>query len=302
MRLENYCRFSEKELLAYLSTKKNAVYKDDYVFINNNAKVLAVCHADVSPLIEPYRDFVSYKSVTGQSIVMSPALDDRLGCWLLLEMMKDIKMDILITTGEETGQSSAKKFHHDGDERYIWLVEFDRRGSDVVTYDFHNEEMLVEIEAAGFKMGLGSFSDICTMDKLGVAAFNVGIGYHQEHTRGCWASLGETFRQLKKFRKFYFRNCETEFLNEATSNWWERDYEWESPDDEWLYASGNKERDERLRIVDKKEREERLRAIKSDEEYLSRFSLGNTYKSGYRTNYSCKYANKNKGLLKVGLI
>ena len=171
MRLENYCVFKENELLSFLSKKKGAVYKNDYVFIDRGSKVLAVCHADVSPLITAYRDFVGYKSVTGQSIVMSPALDDRLGIWLVMEMLTDLQMDVLITTGEETGQSSAKKFEAPRD--YNWLVEFDRRGSDVVTYDFHNEEMLVEIEAAGFKMGLGSFSDICTMDKLGVAAFNV---------------------------------------------------------------------------------------------------------------------------------
>jgi hypothetical protein len=274
MRLENYCTMTEEDLLLLLSMEQGAVHEKGYVYINRGAKVLAVCHADVNAGVKKYRDFVTFRSVTGQTIALSPALDDRLGIWLVMEVLKDLKMDVLITTGEESGKSTASEFYPDKD--YNWIVEFDRRGADVVTYDYHNDEMMLEFDEAGFKLGLGSFSDISVMEHLGVAGFNVGIGYHQEHTRGCWANLNETNKQINKFRKFYFRNYETEFLNEGIAYDWidDPDYKWNSPDDEWLAE------------------------IKSDEEYLSKFSIVKDSDDPYSKYKYNKY--DPKAYLKVG--
>jgi hypothetical protein len=66
--------------------------------------------------------------------------------------------------------------------------------------------MVKALRKVGFKIGHGSFSDICELDDFGVCCFNVGIGYHREHSTECWASLEEYRRQMRKFVVFYREN------------------------------------------------------------------------------------------------
>ena len=139
------------------------------------------------------------------TLVYSPYLDDRLGIYAIFERLPDlgIDVDILITDGEEVGNSSAKDFSQNCYKNYNWIVEFDRKGEDVVLYDYKNmqtEESLIE---AGFIIGDGTRSDISHMQSFGVVCFNVGIGFHHEHYSDCWADMAMFERQLGRFEDFY---------------------------------------------------------------------------------------------------
>lgn len=63
--------------------------------------------------------------------------------------------------------------------------------------------MKKEIIDAGFQIGRGTSSDISHMTSLGIACFNVGIGYKDEHDPRCWADLRVLERQLERFSTFY---------------------------------------------------------------------------------------------------
>lgn len=253
MRLENYCMMSEDDLFLLLGELPNAVTGRDYIYIDNHAPVLAVCHADLAGSIVNDVDFAEAYTNRGRHFATSPALDDRLGIWLLIEYIsKRVDVDILITTGEESGSSTAFEFAEDmlGLREWNWIVEFDRRGADYVTYEFENSRFDKKMARCGFIKGIGSFSDICLLEDFGVMAFNVGIGYHHEHSRQCYADLDETMDQVARFMKFYRKYSGVRFENHGMTRLFGDDssfsaydmedrYEGYRPDDWWFDPYNN---------------------------------------------------------------
>lgn len=166
-----------------------------HTFIDNGAKILGVAHLDTVPnVVTPV--------FNGQHVV-SGQLDDRLGVWTMLDLLPYIgapKFDVLLTTDEEIGASTAADFVASKD--YNWVFSFDRRGHQTVMYDYENDEMVELVNSYGWDVGFGSFSDICYLDHLKVKGFNFATGYHLEHTVKCYANLRDTLRSAKKFCKF----------------------------------------------------------------------------------------------------
>ena len=74
------------------------------------------------------------------------------------------------------------------------------------------EKLLIQ---AGFIIGDGTRSDISHMQSLGVACFNVGIGFHHELYPDCWANLAILNRQLDRFEEFYRINKSCIFEDES---------------------------------------------------------------------------------------
>jgi len=169
--------------------------------------VCLVAHADTVLEDTTY----TYKD----DIVTSSELDDRLGiACLVYSIEAQLPLSqccMLITDNEECGQSTAQTYTADCVEFDVhnhspnWLMQFDRRGTDVVTYDYGCDMWHSLLTHSGFKLGQGSFSDICYMEELGVVGVNVGIGYHKEHTRGCHANLVHTLAQLQRAIRLYNR-------------------------------------------------------------------------------------------------
>ena len=216
--LEQYCTIKTQSLMNLLGSRPDALHESGYVYIDNNAAVLAVAHADVHWRIEHVIRFE--KSTAGHGdelIVKSPYLDDRLGIFTILETLPGlgINTDVLITTGEESGQSTANAFSENCAKKFNWIVEFDRKGEDVVLYEYSNKEMENELIQARFQIGFGTSSDIMHLKSLGIACFNVGIGYGREHYPGCWADLRILDRQIERFSVFYQRNKNKIFLDGA---------------------------------------------------------------------------------------
>jgi hypothetical protein len=126
--------------------------KDLLVHQDNGKKLLVVAHLDtVTPYYAPptkglklRRPKWAKKAKThDQAITVAtkekdkrakaltgPVVDDRLGCALALGVGE--WADVLWTDGEEKGRSTASYF--DAPRRYNFIIGFDRRGTDVVTY------------------------------------------------------------------------------------------------------------------------------------------------------------------------
>lgn len=175
-------------------------------------------------------------------VVAASGLDDRLGAFIILEILPQLNVncDIILTTNEERGMSTARGFEkyvaQKYDKKYNWFVEFDRRGEDCVTYRYDSKEFLDALKEVEFDIGVGSYTDICDMFEHGVCGMNVGVGYHDAHGAKSWFSIDMLYRNLNKFLAFYNKYKDTKFEID-TSEWnkrrtWQNQNTWQN---DWIY-------------------------------------------------------------------
>ena len=180
---------------------------NQHSFIDNGGSVLAVAHCDFVG-----GNGTNYTAVKLKSDVMvyCPTLDDRLGVYTVLDLLPamGIKVDVLLTENEEIGASTAKQFTHG--KKYNWIVEFDRCGTDCVSYEYHFDDA-----EDYFAQGMGSFSDICLLEHLGCKGFNVGVGYYNEHTQYCNMSVKDYVSQISKFMLLWEDMKDTHYEHQA---------------------------------------------------------------------------------------
>ena len=162
---------------------------------------LIVCHADT---VANGGDGL-HKWAYHKGVATSIALDDRLGIslmiWIIVNGLPMADCAFLVCDEEEVGNTTARLFDMPVDPN--WMVEFDRRGTDVVCYDYETTLFNSILTSFGFIVGSGSFSDISYLDNLEVCGFNMGVGYHNEHSDRCHAKLSDTLSQLDKLHDFY---------------------------------------------------------------------------------------------------
>lgn len=171
-----------------------------YIYRENpKAKILGVAHLDS---VLDLDHFYALK-IGGQDVIMNAQLDDRLGAYTLLYVLPElgIEFDLLLTEGEETGHSTAAWF--ESNKEYNWMFSFDRRGGDVVFYQYDHKEIRDDVKDVGMIPAIGSFSDIAFLDHLKCCGMNIGTGYYGEHTDMCHADISVWARQVGRFRKFY---------------------------------------------------------------------------------------------------
>ena len=110
-----------------------------YHFKDNGSDILAVAHLDTVA----GRKARTARIVDTEAgpVIHSRALDDRLGAYVILDMLPKLGLtfDWLLTTGEESGMSTAAFF--DAPKKYRWIIEFDRGGTDVVMYHYEDPEV-----------------------------------------------------------------------------------------------------------------------------------------------------------------
>lgn len=181
------------------------IYNDSF-----NSKVLAVAHVDtVCDIYGLERNFC-FDSRNNE--IYSIALDDRLGVYTILKALPEygINLDYLFTTDEEIGRSTAKDFCLENPnigEKYNWIIEFDRRGIDPVSYIYQNQlpyDVYDMLTGLGIKMKTGSFSDISEMGSLGICGINWGVGYDFEHSYSCVVNAVDYFDTILNFVDFYY--------------------------------------------------------------------------------------------------
>lgn len=181
-----------------------------YYYQDNGSDILAIAHLD-----SVQSDGTCSIMDTAQGpLVVSGTLDDRLGAYVILELLPKLGIvcDLLLTTDEEMGQSTADEFFPDHKD-YNWMFQFDRGGTDVVMYDYETDELCALVEESTARVGNGSFSDICMLEHLGCAGFNWGVGYTDYHGPRAHAWLDDTFRMVARFVKFYNANAHKVFAH-----------------------------------------------------------------------------------------
>lgn len=176
-----------------------------YFYRDTGAPILAVAHLDH---VQDDGTCSVIETADGP-LALSGALDDRLGAYVILELLPRLGMNVdwLLTTNEEMGASTAEEF--DIDKRYNWMIEFDRGGTDVVMYQYETGEYAKLVEDTGARVGVGSYSDIADLDHLGCAGFNWGVGYYDYHSKRSHAWLDDTFKMVSRFMRFYAANAST---------------------------------------------------------------------------------------------
>lgn len=179
------------------------------LFLDTGSDVLGVVHADT---VLPPRPPRRHPDPDQPHVLLAPGLDDRLGLFLLTQVLPSQGMlpDILVTTGEEEHASSAAQWRPPAHKRYRWMFSFDRVGTIATVYRFgegaEGQRLEGAVRAAGVQTGPGSFSDITFLDHLGCRGVNWGTGYYLPHEEGSFADLGETARMVATFGRFWQAN------------------------------------------------------------------------------------------------
>lgn len=222
--LKRVCEMDEIEFGDYygMSTTQvpQSVPDDFYFFKDNGANVLAVAHLDTVGLAD--QRTANFVETQDGLVVYSRALDDRLGAYVILELLPalGITYDILLTVGEENGKSTAAFF--EPPKEYDWMIEFDRGGTDVVMYQYDDSDMRSLVRESGARVGDGIFSDICYLEHLGTKGFNWGVGYQDYHGPRAHAFLDDTFMMVAHYLRFHQANSGVAFphVEEPASSWW----------------------------------------------------------------------------------
>lgn len=240
--LFSLCAIPEKQLTDYLIVQcgmsdlasTNKMLRDGGLLFKkgkdpkrkDGKRVLAVAHRDtvITPGTGP--QYVTYWEKAGKSdnplddVLISSCFDDRVGVFTILFMLPrlGIDVDILFTTDEEIGQSTASHFTletakaltgYTGEgSPYSHIVEFDRRMEDVVAYDYEDKSpswqaLEKEIHSAGMIIGQGSFTDIGCLTHLLAKAINVGTGVRDEHAVKSSLDVREYLSNLCRYAKLY---------------------------------------------------------------------------------------------------
>lgn len=194
--LESHCI---ADISDYASLGESLDSHGELFYVNNNSPVLGIAHLDT--VIDA--KFCYQFKARGREYALSPALDDRLGACILLDILPRmaIKLDILLTTGEESCNSTAQDFITS--KQYNWLVQFDRAGGDTVCYQYESVKFSKLLKKYGFYIGIGSYSDICELSHLKARGFNIGVGYRDNHEINAIADLSIAYRNIKNFKRFY---------------------------------------------------------------------------------------------------
>lgn len=174
-----------------------------YIHKDNGSNVLAVAHLDTA--LKREREWFHHIQLgKDNDLVYNTGLDDRLGAYIILYLLPSlgVKYDILLTEGEEICRSTA--WHFESSKQYNWMFSFDRKGTDVVMYQYESRAMrkrLAKLNITG--IGKGSFSDIGELEHLECKGLNFGTGYYNEHTVLHYANLVDTRKQVQRFYAFY---------------------------------------------------------------------------------------------------
>lgn len=197
--MQTMCEASRADIMKmmqwYVVRERDGAYLGFRPHPSGQAKVLAVAHVDY------LRSGVVHKN--NRKVIVSSALDDRAGVYIALNMLDDygIVADVLLTDEEESSNSTVAMIGAGMLQKYNWIVQLDRRGTDVVTYGY--TELAPKLSKF-WDVQKGSFSDIAYLEDINpVSAFNLGVGYHKEHSEDCHLIYRQLHRQLCKLREFY---------------------------------------------------------------------------------------------------
>ena len=241
LELEKYCSMKKSNFRGLGENIDNSF--GELIYIDNHSKILGIAHLDTVQLLGQKFDFFN-DDLLGK-IVFSPYLDDRLGVYILLSLLPGLGLDfdVLLTDCEESLNSTASWFN--ADKKYNWIFQFDRAGRDTVNYQYGDKKFDKLLKKYQFELGIGSYTDICEIDKIGVKAFNIGCGYYDNHSANAYMVENDLSLNIKRFRRFFLDNKNKRLKHDYQvsnqygwkgyySRWgsdnytWQDDYDWNS--------------------------------------------------------------------------
>lgn len=181
-----------------------------YILAEGELPVCLVAHLDtVGELLNNKQENVIYDDKQDILHVLGGhTLDDRLGVWLIIQMIEmGKKPSIIFTTDEELGGLAAADIVTSYPicplEKIDFIIELDRKGfNDSVYYTCGNIEFQNYINSFGFETAEGSFTDCLILGEAwDIAAVNLSISYYNEHTYYEYAHLKGALSTLDKVVK-----------------------------------------------------------------------------------------------------
>lgn len=199
--LKYHCRRTIESYVEFGTRIDNP--QGELFFQDNGADILAVGHLD-------YVERAACAPRIKRGVIRCGQLDDRLGVWSILHLLPkltDVKYDVLLCDCEEIGSSTAEWFAESSaytsrGKQYRYMFELDRAGDDCVTYQYDSDEWDDVLTSMGWDTHWGSFSDISSLEDLLCCGVNFGIGYHNQHSKQCWAELKTVVRQCERVAEF----------------------------------------------------------------------------------------------------
>lgn len=183
----------------------------DNIFVKNKNqenKILVVAHLDRVLTLEPrlfrYEDEPNH-------IYGAYGWDDRAGIIAALELFSNNDIDLLFTTGEESGCVGAKQINPNKIRQYNLVFELDRHGS----HDFINEcasgvlcnddftkAITYHVGTKGYnlKPTEGVYTDIAILREKNETAqmFYMSCGYYHEHSKDEYLVMSELVSAIEK--------------------------------------------------------------------------------------------------------
>lgn len=209
-RLLSICAASTDEVAQELG----GFNENEYIFIDRGSPVLGVAHLDT--VLDYNRGLFLEGDVAHMmfdDIIMSPALDDRAGVFILTHLLPKmgIEIDVLLTNYEEVCQSTVLSFTPP--RQYNWVVEFDKSGQCVSLYRYGNSKAEKYIKKVGMKIVPGSYTDIVDLD-IDAFCMNWGCAYYNQHSEYCYLEYSVLEDCVDKFYAFYRRYKDEHLENE----------------------------------------------------------------------------------------
>lgn len=182
-----------------------------HIFFNRGSKILAVAHLDS---VQHFNGFMHDK-VTAR--LYSATVDDRIGLWTIMYVLPrlGINVDVLLTDHEEIGQSTGKFFKPE-DNRYNWMVQFDRgvmgaRKPDWVSYQYYHNKIWTKALEEFMPVSEGANSCIARMDHLGICGVNAQTGMSDYHSKSAFVDTVAWADGLKAFMSLHEKYADTKF-------------------------------------------------------------------------------------------
>ena len=185
-------------------------YMDNIYVKNKSAKnnILVVAHLDRVlpdvPRLFRYEDEPNH-------IYGAYGWDDRAGIIAALELFANNDIDLLFTTGEESGCLGAKQVNPNKIRQYSLIFELDRHGSHdfindcslgVLCNDDFTNAICYHVGSKGFnlKPTMGVYTDIGALRSINTTAqmFYMSCGYYHEHTKDEYLIMSELVSAIEK--------------------------------------------------------------------------------------------------------
>jgi len=176
-----------------------------FIAVGHETKVvpMLVAHVDVVGVLPPKKKDLIVNP-NGNKISLDPkseasvlGADDRAGVYALFKIVGSFfnsRPFVVLTDEEEIGGIGARAlvdsgFLDDHKDHISCYIELDRKGNgEVVSYDASgapNEELGEVLFDQGFKLGYGSYSDVCDFTAhTNTSNVNLSVGYYHEHSKG----------------------------------------------------------------------------------------------------------------------